>query len=81
MWVPESYSEVAHMSDILWGAVAIGREANIIDENGEVDIRRLYYMLDKGYLPAKKIGRAWISSTTAIRSALEVRNDETLSKV
>jgi hypothetical protein len=60
------------MSDILWGAVAIGREAGIVDKDGEVDIRRLYYMLEKGYLPAKKVGRAWVSSSRAIRAALEI---------
>jgi hypothetical protein len=60
------------MSDVLWGAEAIGREANIVDESGEVDIRKLYYMLEMGYLPAKKVGRAWMSTTTAIRRALEI---------
>jgi hypothetical protein len=63
------------MSEILWGATAIGREANIVNENGEVDIRRLYYMLEKGYLPAKKVGRAWMSTATAIRRALEIEGD------
>jgi hypothetical protein len=61
-------------SDIIWGAEAIGREANIVDKSGAVDRRKVFYHLESGHLPAKKIGRAWISSTTAIRSALEVRN-------
>jgi hypothetical protein len=60
------------MSDILWGATAIGRAAGIVGEDGEVDIRRLYYMLEKGYLPAKKVGRAWVSSASAIQHALEI---------
>jgi hypothetical protein len=60
------------MSDILWGAEAIGREANIVDENGAVDRRKVFYQLETGNLPAKKVGRLWVSTTTAIRRALEI---------
>jgi hypothetical protein len=59
-------------NNILWGAASIGREAGIIDENGEVDLRKVFYRLETGDLPAKKVGRIWVSSVTAIRRALEI---------
>jgi hypothetical protein len=61
-------------SDILWGALAIGREANIVDENGEVDLRKVFYRLESGHLPGKKVGRAWISTVSAIRRVFEIEN-------
>jgi hypothetical protein len=51
------------MSDILWGAEEIGREANLLDENGDVDRRRVFYKLERGLLPAKKNGREWEERT------------------
>jgi hypothetical protein len=60
------------MSDTLWGATAIGREAGLVDENGEVNLRKVFYQLETGNLPGKKIGRIWVSSVTAIRRALEI---------
>jgi hypothetical protein len=61
------------MSDVLWGAEAIGREANIVDKkSGEVNLRKVFYQLETGNLPGKKVGRIWISSVTAIRRALEI---------
>jgi hypothetical protein len=52
----------------LWGAEAIGREAGIFDEDGNVDLNETYYALAKGYLPASKFGRLWISTPRRIRS-------------
>jgi hypothetical protein len=39
----------------LWGAQAIGREANILDEDGNVDTARVYYVLENGYLPPTSV--------------------------
>jgi hypothetical protein len=61
------------MSDILWGAEAIGRAANIVDAKGAVDRRKVFYQLEIGNLPAKKVGRIWVSSVTAIQRALEIK--------
>jgi hypothetical protein len=62
------------MSDTIWGAENIGREAGIVDrETGEVDIRKVFYQLETGNLPGKKVGRLWVSSVAALRSALEVK--------
>jgi hypothetical protein len=59
-------------SDILWGAEAIGREVNIVDENGDVDLRRVYHKLNQQHLPAKKVGRVWISSRRQLRQVTRV---------
>jgi hypothetical protein len=63
------------MSDnILWGAEAIGREANIIDEKtGEVELAKTFRLLELGRLPGKKNGRLWTSTKEAIRSAFEIK--------
>jgi hypothetical protein len=60
------------MSDVLWGAKAIGHEAGIVDDSGEVNIRKVFHQLENGHLPARKVGRLWQSTKTAIRRALEI---------
>jgi hypothetical protein len=64
------------MSDILrdedldtpiWGAEAIGREAGCIDNDGNVDLRRAFYLLERGLLPATKVGRQWTSTPRRLR--------------
>ena len=47
-------------SDILWGAQAIAREIN-----REVQIT--YYMLQRGQIPATKIGETWTTTRTRLR--------------
>ena len=36
----------------IYGAEAIGREAHLFDSEGNVDLRKAYYGLEKGYLDA-----------------------------
>jgi hypothetical protein len=54
-------------ADIVWGAAAIAKLINRGD-----DVRRTYYLLEKGHLPAKKLGRVWVSSRKALRRAVTV---------
>jgi hypothetical protein len=42
-------------SDLVWGCDAIGQ---IINQSG----RQTYYLLEKGRLPARKIGAKWVAS-------------------
>jgi hypothetical protein len=51
----------------LWGAEEIGREAGLIDGDGKVDIRKAFYLLEKGHLPGTKIGRRWTSTPRRLR--------------
>jgi hypothetical protein len=51
---------------ILWGAFKIGEAANVRDENGEVDLSKTYYLLEKGLLDADKTGRIWTSTDERI---------------
>lgn len=50
----------------IYGAEAIGRAANLVDEEGNVDLRKVYYGLEKGYIDADKYGRTWISTPRRI---------------
>jgi hypothetical protein len=57
--------------DLLWGAERIGKAANILNAHGKVDLRKVFYRLESGHLPAKKVGRIWVSTVSAIRRTFE----------
>jgi hypothetical protein len=55
-------------SDVpVWGAEAIGRIAGVLKDDGSVDLRRTFYLLESGYLDADKFGRRWASTPRRIR--------------
>jgi hypothetical protein len=54
--------------DILWGAKQIGAFMGLFDENGEVDEKRTYWMLERGYIPAGKRGAIWTASRRRLRA-------------
>ena len=49
----------------LWGADEIGKVINR-------PRRMTFYMLQRGLLPAKKVGALWVSTRRQLRAALEV---------
>jgi hypothetical protein len=51
----------------IWGAEAIGREARVFTESGEVDVRKAYHCLEAGYWPATKVGIQWTSTKRRLR--------------
>jgi hypothetical protein len=51
----QSEIEDKNPDDILWGAEEIGREVDL-------DTRAAFYALERGYLPASKIGRKWVTT-------------------
>jgi hypothetical protein len=51
----------------LWGAEAIGRVANVVDEDGTVNRRKVYNLLENQLLPATKVGKIWTSTKRRIR--------------
>jgi hypothetical protein len=50
----------------------IGRAARIVDAKGKVDVRKTYYALERGLIPARKFGKKWVSTLRQIRSAFVV---------
>jgi hypothetical protein len=50
--------------DILWGAAAIAREAGLPDRAAA------YHLLERGLLPARRVGRRWVTTRTRLRQAL-----------
>lgn len=48
----------------LWGAKAIGDELGLPE-------RKTFYLLEKGLLPARKIGRIWVSTRKELRARVE----------
>lgn len=49
--------------DLVWGARAIGE---LIGRNP----RQAFYLLEKGELPAKRVGALWVASRAALRRHL-----------
>jgi hypothetical protein len=45
-----------------YGALWVAGVLNLRDENGDLDERRAYYILERGYADADKIGRVWTST-------------------
>jgi hypothetical protein len=50
-------------SDVLWGAADIGREIGL-------DRQSTYHLLNKGLLPAHRLGRRWVSTKDLLRRAV-----------
>ena len=47
--------------DAIWGAGPIGEEIGVPE-------RRAFYLLETGQIPARKIGKYWVSSRRALRT-------------
>ena len=69
-----------NLDGFVYGAKAIGREADIyerdketdeiiLDEHGrpKVDVRKAHYALEQGYIDADKFGRIWRSTPRRIK--------------
>ncbi len=63
----EKFSEAN--PELLDGVKAISAESGFPE-------RKVFYLLEKGFLPGKKMGRRWISSRTAIREALAIPSSQ-----
>ncbi len=46
---------------LIWGAKAIGAEIG-------VDDRRAFYLLERGEIPAKKVGGKWVAERSKLRN-------------
>ena len=51
-------------NDLLWGGTAIAQYI------GRAEPKDVYYALERGYLPAKRVGGIWVASRRALRGAL-----------
>jgi hypothetical protein len=60
----------------IWGAEAIGRAAGVFDKNDNVDVRKAFYLLEEGFLPATKVGRRWTSTRRRLRRFFAGEPDE-----
>jgi len=52
----------------IWGAGAIGREIGL-------DRGQTYHLLNRGLLPARQIGRRWVSTPSQLRRALGAESE------
>ena len=50
------------------GCALIALAGNVLKDNGEPNTALAYTMLDKGFLPATKVGAIWTSTTRRVRS-------------
>jgi hypothetical protein len=56
-----------NLDKFIYGAEPIGLEANIVKEDGTVDLRATYHALEMGYIDADKFGRKWRSTPRRVR--------------
>jgi hypothetical protein len=56
--------------DLLWGVEAIAREIG-------QPVRQVYWVLEKGELPAGKSGRVWVASRQALRKHYQALTGKT----
>jgi hypothetical protein len=57
-----------NLDKFVYGADRIGLEANLVKDNGSVDLRKAYHALENGYIDDDKFGRIWRSTPRRIRS-------------
>ena len=50
----------------IYGGLAIGREANLVDGTGNVLARKVYRALRLGLIDADKFGREWVTTKRRI---------------
>jgi hypothetical protein len=60
----------------IWGATKIGEAAGILKDDGSVDLRRTFYLLETGALDASKVGHPkrgrWVSTPRRVRRSLGI---------
>ena len=60
--------------EVVYGGKAIAHEIEVLDGAGEPNLRKIYYMLEMGYVPgARKIGEkrsGWVLSIPTYRRAM-----------
>jgi hypothetical protein len=49
--------------DLIWGVAAISREIDL-------PVKKVFYRLERGDLPAKKVGAIWVASRRKLRAQL-----------
>jgi hypothetical protein len=52
----------------VYGAAAIATVAGLVDKHGKPRVRAVYHLLEKGLLPASKIGDTWTSTPRRLRA-------------
>jgi len=55
-------SEIDPLDRPVHRAEEIARILNLVKEDGSLDLRRTFYVLEKGYVDADKWGRLWTST-------------------
>jgi hypothetical protein len=53
----------------VFGAAKMARILNVVDDDGELDIRRMFYILEKGFVDADKAGGQWVSTPRRLRDS------------
>jgi hypothetical protein len=60
--------KIDDLDQFIYCVESIGRAANIVKDDGSVDVRGTYYALEKGYIDADKFGRKWRTTPRRVRS-------------
>ncbi len=63
MLLTDQSTTATRESDVVWGAAEIGREINRSQ-------RQTFYLLERGLIPARKVGDIWQSTRAELRAAM-----------
>jgi hypothetical protein len=66
----EMQPQIDDPDQLVHGAEEIAKVLNLIDEDGQPDTRRAFYMLERGYVDATKLGRQWCSTRRRLLAGL-----------
>ena len=61
-------TKTVDLDALIWGAEKIAVAANLVDQRGEPDLNRAYYLLKHKLLPASKAGKTYVSTLRRLRA-------------
>ena len=63
-------SDIADLDVPIWGATQIALAAGLVLPDGTPDLDRAYYKLRRNYLPARKVGREYVTTRRQLLDGL-----------
>jgi hypothetical protein len=66
----QTQPQIDEPDQLVHGAEEIAKVLNLVDGDGHPDTRRAFYLLEKNYIDATKLGRQWCSTRRRLLAGL-----------
>jgi hypothetical protein len=73
---PSAQLKLDPLDKPIHGAEAFAQILNIVNAKGEPDLRRTFYLLERGHICAEKWGRSWVSTPRKLLGSLLPQPDK-----